>query len=105
MKKLFTLLTTIVVLASCSTHKKLSDSELAKFEIKNDTIYYQKEPVAVYLNIEWEYYRGHKTMEISVERINGGADEVTDKIVDYIVSKHRNAKAEVKIPREAIYSK
>ena len=102
MKKLFIILTTLA-LASCSTYKKLPESELAKFRTSSDTIYYQNEAVAVYLNIEWEYYRGHKTMEISVERINGGADEVTDKIVDYIVAKHRNAKAEVKIPRQLIY--
>lgn len=102
MKKLFIILS--LALASCSTYKKLPDSELAKFKTSNDTIYYDNKAVAVYLNIEWEYYRGHKTMEISVERINGGADEVTDKIVDYIISTHRKAKAEVKIPREVIYN-
>lgn len=104
MKNLIILLTTILIV-SCSTYKKLPESELVKFTTSNDTIYYQKEPVAVYLNIEWEYYRGHKTMEISFERLNGGADDMTDKIVDYIVHLHPKAKAEVKIPRQPMYSK
>jgi len=99
MKKLITLLMFTIVLFSCNTYKTLSKEELNRFTSKNDTISYDGQPVAVFLNIEWEYYRKHKTMEISVERIGGGADEMTDKIVDYIRTKHPNAKAEVKIPR------
>lgn len=99
MKKLllFSLLAT--TLMACIT-TKLPKEEMDKFEIKGDSILYEGKYVAKYLNSEWEYYRGNKTLEISLERINGGADEMTDKIVDFIITKHPKAKAEVKIPRD-----
>lgn len=97
MKKIIILLSTILV--GCSTNKPLSKDEMAKFEMKGDSILYDNIYVAKYLNIEWEYYRGHKTMEISLEQIDGGANAMTDKIVDFIRTKHPKAKAEVKIPR------
>lgn len=97
MKKLFFIL--IILLVSCSTIDKLPHDEFVKFRTSNDTIYYNNQAVAIYLNVEWEYYRGHKTLEISLERLNGAADQMTDKIVDYVVTKHPKAKAEVKVPR------
>lgn len=98
MKTIITLIS-LLFLSSCVGYKNLPKEEMDKFTSKNDTISYMGQPVAVFLNIEWEYYRKHKVMEISVERIGGGADEMTDKIVDYIRTKHPKAKAEVKIPR------
>lgn len=89
----------ISILVSCATKTKLSKDEMSKFVITGDSILYDGIYVAKFVNVEWEYYRGNKTMEISVERINGGADEMTDKIVDFIITKHPKAKAEVKIPK------
>lgn len=88
------------VCVSCASRKPLSESEMSKFSIKGDSILYENQYVAKFLNLEWEYYKGSKTMEISVEQVSLGADAMTDKIVDFIRMKHPNAKAEVKIPRK-----
>lgn len=88
-----------LLLGSCVAKNTLTKTDITDFRNSGDSIFYKNEYVAKFLNIEWEYYRGKKTMEISVEQINGGADFMTDKIVDYIRLKHPNAKAEVKIKR------
>lgn len=101
-KKLITILIFIaitIIFFSCSRYKKISKSDIDKFRSRNDTIYYDNIPVAIFTNVEWEYYRNHKVMEISVNQIKKGSDEMTDKIVDYIIYLHPKAKAEVKIPR------
>ena len=97
MKKLIIII--LVFLASCKTTSVLTKEDIKSFEIKGDSILYKGEYVAKYLNVEWEYYRGKKVLEISVERVGAGADQMTDKIVEWIVYKHPKAKAEVKIPR------
>lgn len=97
MKKLILIITIFV--ASCKPTSLLTKEDIKSFEIKGDSILYKGEYVAKYLNVEWEYYRGKKVLEISVERVNAGADQMTDKLVDWIIYKHPKAKAEVKIPR------
>ena len=97
MKKL--LFIPIILMFACKTQSSLTKQDIKSFSIKGDSILYNNQYVAKYLNVEWEYYRGKKTLEISVERIGAGADQMTDKIVDWIIYNHPKAKAEVKIPR------
>jgi hypothetical protein len=100
MKKLYIfIIGTILFTLSCKNQSTLTKEDVKKFSVKGDSILYDGNYVAKYLNVEWEYYRGKKTLEISVERIGGGADQMTDKIVEYIIYKHPKSKAEVKIPR------
>lgn len=99
MKKLLITIST-VFLISCGNVKKLNNSQMEKFSISNDTLFYMKKPVAVYTSVEWEYYRGKKTLEISVDRINGGMDNMVDTIVNFIHTKHPKCKAEVKSPKK-----
>jgi len=89
----------LALMVTCHTQSKISKQEIAKFSVKGDSILYEGNYVAKFLRVEYEYYRGRKTLEISVEKIEGGADAMCDKLVDYIVYKHPKAKAEVKIPR------
>lgn len=91
-----TIITISAIAVACS--QKINPEHVQHFTKSGDTILYYNTPVAVFRNIEWEYYRGHKTMEISVERINGGADSVVDRTVDYLRTLHKNAKVEVKLP-------
>lgn len=91
-----------IFFSSCCCQKPLA-SDMAKFSIKGDSIFYEGKHVATFLNLEWEYYRGHKTMEISVGQVGDGANQMTDKIVDFIRTKHPKAKAEVKIPYKSQY--
>ena len=87
------------LMIACHTQSKISKQEISKFSIKGDSILYENKYVAKFLRVEYEYYRGRKTLEISVEKIEGGADAMCDKLVDYIIYKHPKAKAEIKIPR------
>ena len=97
MKKL--LLIIIVLITSCKSNSVLTKEDIRQFSIEGDSILYNGVYVAKFLNVDWEYYRGRKTLQISVERVGAGADQMTDKIVEWIVYKHPKAKAEVKIPR------
>lgn len=108
MMKTILFICAIAALAACSTGNFiLSKDEMKKFEVKGDSIIYEGQYVAKFINLEWEYMprnsfgnKGRKTLEISVERINGGVDDMTDKIVDFIHTRYPKAKAEVKIPHE-----
>ena len=110
MKKSIILILIVTSLLSCKQKywidrvrpQKLSTEEMKKFTLSNDTLYYSKEPVALYTSVEWEYYRGRKTLEISFDRIGGGLDGMSDIIVNYIYTKHPRAKAEVKIKRSQV---
>ena len=99
MRNILLIMFLALMMVACHTQSKISKQEVAKFSVKGDSILYEGNYVAKFLSVEYEYYRGRKTLEISVEKINGGADQMCDKLVDYIIYKHPKAKAEVKIPR------
>jgi hypothetical protein len=90
----------VVILYSCgnSTKITLTEEEKAKFSFDQQFIYYDGNAVAKFNNIEYEYYRGHKVMEISLEQLKPGLDDFTDKIVEFVRSKNPKAKVEVKVP-------
>ncbi len=88
-----------VTLYSCNVSHKLSKSEYDKFSTKGDSIIYNGIYVAKYSHLEWEYYRGHKTLEISLEKTSEGVDDMADKIVNYVRTKNRNLKIELVIPK------
>ena len=72
------------MMMACHTQSKISKQEVAKFSVKGDSILYEGNYVAKFLRVEYEYYRGRKTLEISVEKINGdrglkGAMKAADK--------------------------
>jgi hypothetical protein len=100
MKHLVLGILTTLFLVACgnSTKITLSEEEHAKFSHDQQFIYYEGNPVAKFHNIEYEYYRGHKVMEISLEQLKPGLDDFTDKIVDYVRTKNPKAKVEVKVP-------
>jgi hypothetical protein len=98
MKKIILLLTFLGTLYSCGVPRHLSKSEYDKFSSKGDSIFYNGICVAKYSHLEWEYYRGHKTLEISIEKMNSGVDDMADNIVNYVRTKNRNLKIELIIP-------
>lgn len=97
MNKIVALLIITISFWSCKT-MEIEKEDYSKFTTKSDTIYHDGIPVAVYLNIEWEYYMDKKTVEISVQRIGGGIDKMTDDIANFIRNRHPGSKVEVKIP-------
>jgi len=102
MKKIILLSVFFGTLYSCTVPRHLSKSEYEKFSSKGDSILYNGIYVARYSHLEWEYYRGHKTLEISVEKINSGVDDLADNIVNYVRTKNRNIKIELIIPKNKI---
>lgn len=93
----------IVVLSflfiGCST-SRLTQEEYLKFSYSGDTILYEYKPVAIYKNIEWNYYRGKMKIEVSVEQI-GGPHKFTGKLLDYIITKHPKSRVEIKLPLDS----
>jgi len=96
---LFILLTTLMACGGTKYKTTITQAELEKFSFDKEYIYYESAAVAKFGYIEYEYYRGHKVLEISVEQIKPGLDDFTDKIVEYIRYKNPKAKVEVKIPQ------
>jgi hypothetical protein len=92
---LFTILLFLVI--SCSPKIKTPPQELSKFSHRNDTIFYLQEPIAKIYNFEYEHYRGHRTLEISIESFDY-MDGRTEPLIDWILSKDKNAKVEVRQP-------
>jgi len=94
-----TLFTTLIMLLviSCSPKIKTPPGELAKFSHRNDTIFYLQEPIAKIYNLEYEHYRGHRTLEISIESFNY-MDINTEPLIDWILMKKKDAKVEIRQP-------
>lgn len=90
MKNILIYLFLILCLFSCKT------LEYSGMTNDGDTLYYNGVLCGKITNLEYEYYRGKKVVEISIEQYSIGFDEVTIKMVDYILSKHPDAKVEIK---------
>ncbi len=91
------LIITLLFLFSCNSYNSITKEEYNKFLIKGDTIFYDEFPVGIFSSAELEYYRGHKTIEISIDRIPPiGIDDMSGKILDFLRNRHPKAKIEVK---------
>lgn len=82
---------------ACSPKIKTPPTELAKFSHRNDTIFYSGEAIARIYNLEYEHYRGHRTLEISIESFNH-MDSRTEPLIDWVLSKKKDSKVEIRDP-------
>ena len=93
----------VIALVSCSVDKEIiSKAEFVKWSTKNDTIFYNINPVAYYDHSEYELNPGHgrhaKTIqELSITQLV--LDVKTDDLIKYIHTLHRNQKVEIVVPR------
>jgi len=95
MKKLLGLLLATGIVSSCAVDKQiLSSSELKRWCSRNDTLYYDCVPVAVFTGFEVELYKGDMTNELCLEQINDTMVSI-DSIVLYVHTCHRNDKVQV----------
>lgn len=98
----------LLLLASCATYnakraekaheKKMAmpQSELDRYRVSGDTIYYDEAPTGFISNVEWEYIPGSDMrMEISVTLANKFDDDQVMGIMKYIHAKHSKAKVEI----------
>jgi hypothetical protein len=100
--KRFLILFVLFVSFGCAGTKykaDLTEEEVTKFSYDREFIYFEGQQVAKFNYIEYEYFRGHKVLEISFEQLKPGLDDFTDKIVEFIRYKNPKAKVEVKIPQ------
>jgi hypothetical protein len=65
--------------------------------VKNDTFYYQSQPVAKYTNIELECLEKNCVIEISVSQFNEGVNDTTQIIMKYLHHRHPHSKIEIKV--------
>lgn len=109
--KTILLITTIALFSSCtlsemtsqSNYKiaELSDDELARFEAKGKSLFYNNKKVATIGSLDYEYYEGNYIMEVSMIQHSAIYNEMTEKIAYYMSSNYPEAKIEVKVEREA----
>ena len=96
MKRFFKIL--VVLIVGCAPTYKTPPSELYKFTLKGDTVLYNKKPIAYLYSMEYEFYRGHYTLEYSLKQIGATTlNDTTRMIVDFVRLRHPNAKVEVKM--------
>jgi len=81
-------------LASCAVEKNtLTVEELTHWTNRNDTLFYNGLPAAVFTGYELELYKGEVSQEICIEQISDEAP--LDTIVYYVHTLHRNDKVQV----------
>ena len=83
-----------LLIASCAVEKNtLTPDELTHWSNRNDTLFYNGAPAAVFTGFELELYKGDVTQEICIEQINDEAP--LDSIVYYVHTLHHNDKVQV----------
>ena len=103
MKNLIIGVVLLTLLANCSTDKELiKGSELEKWAISNDTIFYSKKPVAYYDHSEYELNPGHgkrakPIQELSITQLD--LHVKTDELNKFVHTLHKRQKVEIVVPR------
>ncbi len=100
MKKVLIFLSIAFLSIACSTPEPLSVAEMAKFETKGYEVLYEGKAVAKYINKEYEYINGVYQFEFSVVQYGAANFELTEKIAKYLVSRHPEAKIEIKLEHD-----
>lgn len=88
------IIASILLLTRCATEKNtLTPQELSRWTNRNDTLFYNGLPAAVFTGFELELYKGEVSQEICIEQISDEAP--LDTIVYYVHTLHRNDKVQV----------
>jgi len=91
MKNLLLILA-ITLFTACATIKPSMYEGITN---KGNIILYNGVTIAHVESIEYEYYRGKKTVEISLNHYSHGFNEETDKLIYFILSKYPKSKVEI----------
>lgn len=84
----------VLLVTGCATEKNILNSEqMSHWSNRNDTLFYNKMPAAVFVGYELEIYKGEVSQEICIEQINDEAP--LDSIVYYVHTLHHNDKVQV----------
>lgn len=83
-----------LLVVSCAVEKNtLTKDELTHWSNRNDTLFYNGIPAAVFTGYELELYKGEVSQEICIEQISDEAP--LDTIIYYVHTLHRNDKVQV----------
>lgn len=83
-----------LLIIGCATEKNiLTPEQMSHWSNRNDTLFYNKLPAAVFVGYELEIYKGEVSQEICIEQINDEAP--LDSIVYYVHTLHHNDKVQV----------
>ena len=99
MKRILITIGLIMSITSCSVDKQIiTNQELSKWSVKNDTIMYTGKPVAIYDHSEYELNPGHgkhakPIQELSITQI--GFDTKIDELIKYVHTIHPKQKVEI----------
>jgi len=86
----------LAAMAAVSVDKNLmTSSELSHWSNRNDTIFHDGKAVGRYdaTLLEWELYRGKQTMEMTIFSFD---DAESQGLINYVHTKHRRDKVEIK---------
>ena len=103
MKKRLISVGLVIALVSCSVDKEIiSKAGFVKWSTKNDTIFYNINPVAYYDHSEYELNPGHgkyakPIQELSITQLS--FDVKTDDLIKFIHTLHPRQKVEIVVPR------
>lgn len=112
MKKLF-LFFSLLGLISCTSHSKwlkshnkmcLTKDQMAEWSSRNDTIFHNNNPIAIYDHIEFELNPSHgrhekPIAEISILQITYGD---TETLMKFLHTLHGTRKIEIVVPKKFI---
>ena len=65
--------------------------------VKNDTFYYQLQPIGRYTNIELECLEKNCVVEISVNQFSEGFNDTTQSLMKFLSYRHPHSKIEIKV--------
>jgi hypothetical protein len=103
MKKVPIITCLVIAFTGCLVDRDLvTNTELAKWTVTNDTIYYGSKPVAYYDHSEYELNPGHGCrakiiQELSITQVN--FEVKTDELIKYVHTRHSKQKVEIVVPR------
>ena len=84
----------VLLVTGCATEKNiLNQEQMSHWSNRNDTLFYNQIPAAVFVGYELEIYKGEVSQEICIEQINDEAP--LDSIVYYVHTLHHNDKVQV----------
>jgi hypothetical protein len=89
MKTIILAIVAILLLSSCATDRNLlTTTEQVNWSNRNDTIFHNNAPVAVFTHYEIELYRGRTDKEICISALDLDTSNLDYDIIRYIHTKH-----------------
>jgi hypothetical protein len=103
MKKIIIISLGLIGLVSCRsqypTHFNFNrlEGDFNDISVRNDTFFYNSQPIAFFNNMGLECLEENCVVEISVNQFSDGFNDVTQMIMKYLHKQHPHSKIEIKV--------